>query len=72
MTQKDYKKIAEVLREERPERQQDHKDFAILQWSNGARDEWETIIIRMARMLAADNPRFDKKKFLAACHKEEE
>jgi hypothetical protein len=72
MTRKDYKKIAEVLREGRPERQQDHKDFAIRQWSNGARDAWETIVIRMARMLAADNPRLDKEKFVAACRKEEE
>lgn len=72
MTQKDFIKIAEVLRKERPDRQQDYKDFAIRQLSNGARDAWETIIIRMARMFAADNPKFDNEKFLAACRREEE
>lgn len=56
MTKKDYVKIAAVLNETRPE-----KDTPILLAG------WRAITGHIADMLAADNPRFDRARFLKAC-----
>lgn len=63
MTKKDYIKIAQVLKESKPDtmyydRENDYQF---------ARFEWKNICERMADMLADDNPLFNRVKFLKAC-----
>ena len=60
MTKRDFVLIAEALRVERPDRDG-------TRWADGARDEWSTVVLRLARALAGSNPRFDKDRFLEAC-----
>lgn len=60
MTRKDYVLISDVLKNERPDRDG-------TRWADGARDEWSTIAMNIARALASDNPRFDRARFLKAC-----
>lgn len=61
MTRKDYVKIAAVLKRHCDVR---HVDAA----ARSAMD----IALDMASMLAADNPNFDRAKFLKACGMEEQ
>ena len=66
MTRKHYIALAEALRTERPF--EDGEDyFRHSEWRKGASDEWHTIVLRIASVLAADNPRFDKQRFGRAC-----
>ena len=55
MTKKDYVKIARV--------------FESLK--HGDQITWRPLVERMANMLAADNPRFDRERFYAACGMED-
>ena len=57
----DFEAIAAVLMSERPDREPGHR------WSDGARDLWSTSCLAFASMLATQNPRFDRARFLAAC-----
>ena len=61
MTRKDYEKIARVLREYKSEADS-HSNSP---WRNTARVE---LVSRIADMLALDNPRFDRTRFLKACN----
>ena len=36
-------------------------------WQRGCYDQWSTIALNLAAVLAQDNPRFDRSRFLAAC-----
>ena len=56
MTRKDYILIARALRESRPGIGYERNLLA-----------WEGTCIRMADALAADNPRFDRERFMRAC-----
>lgn len=66
MTRKDYIAIAAALSLERPALTLEQYAMAP-DWDRGTFDEWNTIVLRFAGMLAADNPRFDRAKFLTAC-----
>lgn len=58
MTKKDYEKIAKAL----------HKTGHDHDWLGDAgKKAWEFACMDMADMLAEDNPRFDRDRFLAAC-----
>ena len=59
-----FQYVANVLRSERPTR-----DSTL--WSDGACDEWSTIVLSMARAFQGTNPRFDRAKFLDACGMED-
>jgi hypothetical protein len=64
MTRKDYVALAEVMKGEKivP------TDYASMsQWEKGASDSWNTTVLALAAMLARDNPRFDRARFLKAC-----
>lgn len=56
MTLRDYVAIAAVLADSRSH-----------VFTNGRNDVHATIALKLADMMAADNPRFDRKRFLAAC-----
>ena len=55
MTRKDYRILAEALREARPQT-----------WPTNA-GPWTRAVDNIAIALKADNPRFDRGKFLDAC-----
>jgi hypothetical protein len=70
MTKKDYELIARTLNGEKPGAEpEDYCDWSPEQWH--AHDamwrQWRTVCCRFADVLAADNPRFDRARFLAAC-----
>jgi hypothetical protein len=59
MTRKDYKLLGEAI-----------KPYAETLYRNGHRDmevTVENVVIRIAKALAGDNPRFDRSKFMSAC-----
>lgn len=56
MTKKDYIKIAEVLKSEKPQKN----------WANKF-VQWELTVKAFGRMLASDNPLFDFSRFYKAC-----
>lgn len=64
MTRKDYVAIAKAIAEAR-------KDGAALDWHKRNLSEAdavaEAIAFKLAAHLAADNPRFDKARFIDAC-----
>ena len=60
MTKKDYIAIAKVLAAHRMRRPTDDSDGRIA-------DRLDDVTEAFADMLAADNPRFDRVRFLAAC-----
>lgn len=60
MTRKHFEAIAAVLKHERPDRDGS-------KWADGARDEWSTIVMRMADMCAAQNAQFKRDRFYTAC-----
>jgi hypothetical protein len=73
MTRKDFRLIADVLRQERPDAA-DKDAFSRTPWEAGTYDEWSTIVIRTARTLRNDsgydlngNRRFRSDLFYAAC-----
>lgn len=61
MTRKDYELLASALRSTKPDEKQNVK-FS-LQWSGD--------VAAIANALEADNPRFNRARFLAACGIEE-
>lgn len=74
MTRKDYVKIAAVLAESKPI---SHKSVRPLdrnesEWRVPAAIQWSDTAGRMADMLSADNPNFDRARFYKACGMEEE
>jgi hypothetical protein len=56
MTRRDYVSIASTLRRSQPFADEPHH-----------LDQWVTDVRAIADTLAADNPRFDRKRFYAAC-----
>ncbi len=60
MTRKDYKLIAEILRDNKPVIEVD----GISVWNY-----WDDLVFEIAFALAEKNPRFDRKKFYKACGK---
>jgi hypothetical protein len=56
MTRKDYELIAAVFKAQRTEYILEHHKYAV-----------ESAVLDMADALAAENPRFDRERFLAAC-----
>lgn len=60
MTKKDYVRIASVLRGL-------IAGCRATDQSDGSKLMWFSTVDAMAGMLAADNPRFDRDKFYAAC-----
>jgi hypothetical protein len=69
MTRKDYVLIAEALRNDaahlQPMNESDYNKM--LDWEQGAFDQWNTTVLAIAASLQQDNPRFDRARFLAAC-----
>lgn len=65
MTRKDYVAIAGVLKSEQPCTLDEYTSASAQ--TRGSYDEWGTICIAMASMLARDNARFDRARFLKAC-----
>jgi hypothetical protein len=61
MTKKDYQAIAGALYGAR----QDHANRS--QWEDEVRETIGDVTARIADVLAADNPRFDRETFIAAC-----
>ena len=59
MTRKDYAALAAGLREGVEATKACH--------SKDAQDAYEMAVYDVARVLAADNPRFDRARFLKAC-----
>jgi hypothetical protein len=59
MSRAQFELIASVLLAERPERDG-------TSWADGAHDEWSTVVLRFASVLASTNPRFDSERFLTA------
>lgn len=67
MTRKHYVALAAELRRQDPRPNAEHFDYPTANaWERGAYDEWSTIVIGIADVLAADNPRFDRQRFYAA------
>lgn len=68
MTKKDYRVIAAGLRNAMPSRDplfyQDISEWRI------RHDQWETIVDSVADALEADNLRFERVRFVAACRGE--
>lgn len=62
MTKKDYQKIAMVFQDTKPI---EHPKYP--EYERGAREQWEWFRDKMAGLLRADNPRFDRDRFLRAC-----
>ena len=68
MTKKDYEKIAATLKDMRVDFAHDGLGEAeYIAYMDGARDQFRNIVENMTAMLANDNPRFDRAKFLRAC-----
>lgn len=68
MTRKDYVKIAEAINETVRQNDTDaHCTSEDNDYVNGKRDATHTIMVGIADMLAADNPRFDRERFYRAC-----
>jgi hypothetical protein len=69
MTRKDYVAIAVALQTDaahlyRAER----RDYSQMNdWERGAYDQWNTTVRAVADVLARDNARFDRGRFLKAC-----
>jgi len=61
MTRKDYIAIAEVIRQAGP------ASGMPTDWKTGCNSAREYIARNLAYSLAADNPRFDRARFLKAC-----
>ena len=61
MTKKDYIKIAAALA------QAGNTHFQYVPTNAGARLQYEACVGRLADTLAADNPKFDRARFYAAC-----
>ena len=68
MTRKDYEKIAATLKDMRVDFAHDGLGEAeYIAYMDGARHQFRIICENMTTMLANDNPRFDRARFLKAC-----
>jgi hypothetical protein len=70
LTRKHFAAIAAELRSQRPDLRGvlGQPTYASSPaWDRGAYDEWATIVIGMASVLAQFNPGFRRDRFLAAC-----
>ena len=67
MTRKDYIAFAAMLKTERGAHFDSVPYDQMTEWQNGTYDQWNTIALNLAGVLAQDNPRFDRARFLAAC-----
>ena len=66
MTRKHFAAIAAVMLNDKPGTE--GKVYSErTPWARGAHDEWSTIVLNMAAMLATQNNHFDRARFLAAC-----
>ncbi len=63
MTRKDYVAIAATLSQTKPIAS-DYTDSSLYGIVHA---RWHFVAVKMADMLAHDNPRFDRARFLAAC-----
>ncbi len=67
MSRKDYEAIAAVLRAEAESIQNSHPDRSHYFWRQGHRSAITRTARRLADIFQADNPRFDRERFLKAC-----
>ena len=68
MTRKHYIALANELRHQRPDVPTADVPYDRMgAWERGAYDEWSTVVIGIAGVLASDNGRFDRGRFYAAC-----
>jgi len=70
MTKKDYEKIASVLNLGKIECAAHGFEIAPAEaWAYmvGAREQWLELVYRVCAVMADDNPRFDRARFLKAC-----
>lgn len=68
MTKKDYEKIAATLKDMRVDFPHDGlREDEYIAYMDGARHQFRLICENMTAMLANDNPRFDRARFLKAC-----
>lgn len=65
MTRKDYVALAEALSLTEPSKSVDSQGVITPQWH-----VWLVTVDSIANTLAADNPRFDRDRFLKACQGE--
>ena len=59
MTRKNYIAIAKIFAEERPGEN----------WDRNKMEQWHVLLNRIVAYLGADNPNFDRSKFLRAANK---
>jgi hypothetical protein len=70
MTKKDYILIAAALKADAAhlDSKAIYSNYSTMpSWNKGAYDQWHTTVMAIADVLARDNPRFDRSRFLAAC-----
>jgi hypothetical protein len=65
MTRKHFAAIAATLLAEKPAVGVAYQDMT--PWQRGAYDSWNTTVLAFAAMCRAQNPRFNRARFLAAC-----
>ena len=68
MTKKDYIRIAAALRGDAAHLNPPGIPYERMpRWNQGCYDQWNTVVLAIADALAADNPKFDRARFLSAC-----
>lgn len=68
MSAKDYRALADALKNERPSPQTDpSEDYKVTERRFGAELQWQRMVRAVANVCAADNVRFDRGRFYAAC-----
>ena len=69
MTKKDYELIALAFQRDAAHlARTTNRNYAnMTPWEKGCYDQWNTTAMSLADVLAQENPKFDRKKFLAAC-----
>lgn len=70
MTKRHFEAIATALRDDAAHINAG-AEFApyhtLNKWQQGAYDQWNTTVLALAAVCAAENPRFDRARFLTAC-----
>lgn len=62
MSKKDYTRLAQALKDSKPSMLQAGPNYY-----NGVIQTWNNTVETLAMTLQADNPRFNRDRFLAAC-----